>query len=73
MRILEHVVERGDEVVDLLLAADERREEFDDVDIVRRHLGQYPVAMEEGHDHHLGEDGRSQVFERLVTPAQPFR
>ena len=58
VRILEHIVQCGDEVVDLLLAADQRREQFDDVDIVRRHLGQDPVAMEEGHDQHLGEDGR---------------
>ena len=73
MRILEDIVECGDEVVDLLLAADERREQLDDVDIVRRHLGEDPVAMEEGYDHHLGEDGGTEVFERLVTPPQPFR
>ena len=73
VRILEDVVERPDEVVDLLLPADEGREELDDVDVVRRHLGQYPMPVEEGHHHHLGEDGRSQTFERVEAPAQPFR
>jgi len=47
----EHVVERVDEVVDLLLAADERRQELDDVDVVGGDLGQDPVAGGTGAHH----------------------
>ena len=50
MGVPEDVVEGLDEVVDLVLTADQRRQELDDVDVVGRHLGENPVAVEERHD-----------------------
>ncbi len=66
----EHVIEGGDEVIHLRLARHEGRQELDDVDVVGGHLGQDPVAVEEGHDHHLGEHGGAQSLERPEPPAR---
>ncbi len=73
MRVLQHVVESADEVVDLLLAADERGQQLDDVDVVGGHLGEDSMAMEEGHHHHLAEDGGPQMLEGVEAPAQGLR
>jgi hypothetical protein len=66
--VLKNIVQRADEIVDLFLATDERGEEFDDVDVVGRHLGQDPMAMKEGHHHHLGENGGAKPLECLEPP-----
>src|SRR6185312_554046 len=58
VRVLEDVVEGGDEVVDLLLAADEGGEKLDDVDVVGGDLREDAMPVEKGHEDHLGEDGR---------------
>ena len=51
MRVGHDVIERLQEIVDLVGPADERGQQFDDVDVVGRHLGQYPVPVEQRNDH----------------------
>ena len=67
----EDVVQGLDEVVDLLVGGDERGEELHDVHVVRRHLGEDPVAVEEGDHHQLGEERRPDGLHGL--PADPER
>src|SRR5665213_2430090 len=49
----EDVVEGVDEVFDLLVTGDEGGQELDHVHVVRRHLGEDAVAVEERHHHEL--------------------
>ena len=73
VRIAQDVVERGDEVVDLLLPADQRRQQLDDVDVVGGHLGEDPVAVEERDHHQLREHRRAKVLQRVEPAAQGAR
>src|SRR5579872_818907 len=56
VRVVQHVVERLDEVGDLRLADDERRQQLDHVHVVGGDLGEDAVAVEERADDQLREE-----------------
>jgi len=69
-RVVEHVVERADEVIDLVLAADKRGEKLHDVHPVARDLGEHAVTGEERADDELGEESLVCRFEESEPRAR---
>ena len=51
-----------------VFARDERRQKFDDVDVVRGHLGQDVVAVEERDDERLGEHRGAGRLDHTLAP-----
>ena len=71
VRVGHDVLERLQEVVDLLKPGDERREQLHDVDVVGRDLSQYPVPVEQRNDdklrEHAGAGRRSTARNRRLA------